>query len=123
MEQNNIKDNVVDLINDVKKYANTRTLLLSLQLKKIASELIASLGSGLIILIFAVLMFIFGSFALAYYFSEIYQSVFKGFAIVSGIYFLLFVISLLMKSTIKNFISNTIIKILFKEESNENDQE
>src|SRR5574343_514688 len=98
MEQNNIKENVVDLINDLKDYANTRSTLLSYQIKKIAAELIANIGSSLIILVFAALVFLFGSFALAYFISEKYNSVFIGFASVTGIYFILLLIALLMKN-------------------------
>lgn len=123
MEDNNIKENVAELINDLKLYASNRSSLLSLQMKKIASELIASLGSSLILLMLASLLFIFGSFALAYYISEVYNSVFIGFITVTIIYFVLFIFTLIFKNNIKNYISNTIIKILFKEDEHENDQE
>lgn len=116
MEQNNIKENVVDLINDLKEYANTRSTLLSFQIKKIAAELLANIGSSLIILVFSALVFLFGSFAFAYYISEKYNSIFIGFASVTGIYFILLVIALLLKNTIKTYFSNAIIRILFKEE-------
>ncbi len=116
MEQNNIKENVVDLINDLKEYANTRSNLLSFQIKKIAAELLANIGSSLIILVFSALVFLFGSFAFAYYISEKYNSTFIGFASVTEIYFILLVIALLLKNSIKTYFSNAIIRILFKEE-------
>lgn len=120
MEENNIKENVIDLINDLKDYANTRSTLLSYQIKKLAAELLANIGSSMIIILFAALVFLFGSFTLAYYISERYNSIFIGFASVTGIYFILLIIALLLKNSLKNYFSNTIINILFKEEDHEN---
>lgn len=123
MEQNSIKDNVVDLINDLKDYANSRSALLSMQIKKTAAELLANIGSSIIMILFASMVLLFGSFALAYYISEIYNSIFIGFISVTGIYFILFLITLILRNSIRTYISDTIIGILFKEEENEHDQE
>jgi len=120
MEQNNIKENVVDLINDLKDYANTRSTLLSYQIKKIAAELIANIGSSMIVILFAAMVFLFGSFALAYYISEKYNSIFIGFASVTGLYFILLFIALLLKNRLKTYFTNTIVRILFKDEEDEN---
>ncbi len=123
MEQNSIKDNVVELISDLKEYANSRSALLSMQIKKTAAELLANIGSSLMVILFASMVFLFGSFALAYYLSEKYNSIFIGFISVTGIYFLLLLIALILRKTIRTYISNTVISILFKEEENEIDQE
>lgn len=121
MEQNSIKDNVVELISDLKEYANSRSELLSLQIKKTASELLANIGSSLMVILFASMVFFFGSFALAYYISEIYNSIFIGFISVTGIYFLFLLLALVLRKTIRTYIVNTVISILFKEEEHEID--
>ncbi len=123
MEQQNIKENVVDLVNDLKAYATLRANLVSLQIKKLSAELISSIGSNLIVIIFASFVFVFGSFALAYFIGEKYNSLFIGFISVTGIYFFLLILALLLRNTIKNYISNTIISTLFKEEEHEDDKE
>lgn len=123
MEQPSIKENVVELINDLKDYANSRSELLGLQVRKTAAELIGNIGSSMIVLIFASMVFIFGSFALAYYIAEFYKSMFIGFLSITGIYFILLMIALLLKNSIRTSITNTIIKILFKQEDHESHQE
>ena len=123
MEQPSIKENVVELINDLKDYANSRSELLGLQVRKPAAELIGTIGSSMIVLIFASMVFIFGSFALAYYIAEFYNSMFIGFLSITGLYFILLMIALLLKNSIRTSITNTIINILFKEEDHESHQE
>ena len=123
MEQPTIKENVVELINDLKEYANSRSELLGLQIRKTAAVLIGNIGSNLIVLIFATMVFVFGSFAMAYYIAEFYKSMFIGFLSMAGLYFLLLLIALLLKNSIRTSITNTIIKTLFKEEDHESHQE
>jgi hypothetical protein len=123
MEQPSIKENVVELTNDLKDYANSRSELLGLQIRKTAAELIGNIGSSLILLIFAAMFFVFGSFALAYYIAEIYNSMFIGFISIAGLYFLLLLIALLLKNSVRTSITNTIIKTLFKGEDHESHQE
>ncbi len=121
MENNNIKDDILALVTDLKAYVNLRTELLSLQVRKTAAELIASIGSSAVLIIFASMAFVFGSFALAYYLADVLQSFYLGFLCVAGIYFLMLIIAFLVKNTLKNYISNTIIRELFKEEKDAND--
>ena len=123
MEQPTIKENVVELINDLKDYANSRSELLGLQIRKTAAVLIGNIGSNLIVLIFATMVFVFGSFAMAYYIAEFYKSMVIGFLSMAGLYFLLLLITLLLKNSIRTSITNTIIKTLFKEEDHESHQE
>lgn len=123
MEPNSIKENVIELVSDLKAYATSRSDLLNLQIKKTAAELLANIGSSLIVILFAAMVFLFGSFALAYYISEIYNSIFIGFISVTGLYFIFLLIALLLRKSLRNYISNTVISILFKAEEHEIDQE
>lgn len=123
MENTNIKTEVVALIAELKEYASLRSTLLGLQIKGMAADLIAGIGSNLVLVIFSCMGFFFGSFALAFYLSEKYNSNSTGFLIVAGIYFVLFLIALMLKNSFKNFIRNTIIAQLFKETNYENDSE
>lgn len=119
MDNNNIKSDVLALITELKEYFNLRSTLLGLQIRKTAAQLISSLSSSIVLIIFASMAFIFGSFALAYYLAEELQSFSKGFLCVAGIYFFMLIVAFLFRNTLKNYISNTIIRELFKEEENE----
>lgn len=123
MENNNIKSDVLELINELKEYISIRSTLLSLQIKKTSAELISSIGSSLILIIFASMAFIFGSFAFAYYLAEVFNSLSLGFLTVCGIYVFMLLLAYLMRNSIKTSISNTIISQMFKEDNYENDQE
>jgi hypothetical protein len=120
MEENNIKTDVIALVTELKTYINLRSTLLSYQIRKSAAELIASLSSSVFIIIFASMSFVFGSFALAYYLAEEFGSFSKGFLCVAGIYFALLMIAFMLRKPLKNIISNTIIKELFKDENHGN---
>lgn len=123
MENNNIKSDVLELIAELKEYFSIRSTLLSMQLKKTSAELISSLGSSIILIIFASMAFVFGSFAFAYYLAEIFNSLSLGFLTVCGIYVFMLLLAFILRNNIKTTISNTIIPQMFKEENYENDQE
>ncbi len=121
MEDNkNIKDDVLALVTELKTYINLRSSLLSLQIRKTAAELISSISSSAVLIIFASMAFVFGSFALAYYLAEVLQSFSLGFLCVAGIYFFMLMVAFLFRKVLKNYISNTIIRELFKEENHGN---
>lgn len=120
MENNNIKDDILALVTELKAYVNLRSDLLSLQVRKTAAELIASVGSSAVLIIFASMAFIFGSFAFAYYLADVLQSFYLGFLCVAGIYFIMLLLAFLFKNTLKNYISNTIIRELFKDDKDAN---
>lgn len=123
MEEQDIKTDVIELIKELKEYLSLRSNLISIQIKSIAAELIAGIGSNMLLIIFSSMAFLFGSFALAFYLAEKYNSNSTGFLIVAGIYVLLLLIAALAKKSIKNFISNTVISQLFKVSNYEKDQE
>lgn len=123
MEEQNIKTDVIELIKELKEYLNLRSNLISMQVKGIAAELIAGIGSNILLIVFSSMAFLFGSIALAFYLGEKYNSNSIGFLMVAGIYVLLLIIALMAKKSIKTFISNTVIAQLFKESNYENDQE
>ncbi len=117
--ENNIRDDVKDLVNESKAYINLRTRLLSLQLRKSSAELISSIGTSALFIVFASMSFLFASFGLAYYLADKYQSFTVGFLLVSALYFFMLMVVLLFKNTLKTYISNTIIRELFKEEEHD----
>jgi hypothetical protein len=115
--ENNIREEVKSLVHESKAYINLRTRLLSLQLRKSAAELISSIGTSALLIVFASMSFLFASFGLAYYLADRYHSFSIGFLLVAVIYFMLLMVVLLFRNSLKKYISNTIIKELFKEET------
>lgn len=113
------KNEIKELVSEFKEYINLRTKLAELQIKNAAAELIANMATSVTSVLFLSMTFLFGSLALGFYLSKLFQDYATGFSIVGGIYFLLALIILLFKRSIKEKISNSIISQLFKEIDNE----
>jgi cell shape-determining protein MreD len=113
MEIQNTKENLKELIAEIKDYVGMRMELGSMQFKKSMAVLVGNLSATLLVVVFAVLSFLFGSFALAYVLGEYFQSTAIGFSLVTLLYLLLAIIFLLLRKGIQKSIANNIIKILF----------
>ncbi len=113
------KNDIKNLVHELKEYFNLRTKLAELQIKKNAAELIAKIASSLITVVCLSMAFLFASLALALYLSDLMGSYSIGFMMVAGIYILLATIFSLAKKSIKNKISDGIITELFKENDHE----
>jgi hypothetical protein len=113
------KNDIKNLVHELKEYFNLRTKLAELQIKKNAAELIAKIASSLITVVCLSMAFLFASLALALYLSDLMGSYSIGFMMVAGIYILLATIFSLAKNSIKNKISDGIITELFKENDHE----
>ncbi len=119
MEPKENKEQVKELIESAKEYLAIRSDLIVLQFKKATAELIGQSASSITILIFLTMTFLFGSITLAFYLSEIFHSYTKGFLYLSIGYFVLTLIALLLRKSIRNGIVNTMIKLLFKTDEDE----
>ena len=93
----------------IKDYTEDRLLLLKIQAAKKTGKLISKL---IFIAVSAMLLFfllLFVSMMLGYYFAELTGSLFAGFSIVAGIYFVLFLLFVLL---FRNFISVRIMDMV-----------
>lgn len=103
------------LIEKVSEYVKVRKELAILKTVDKGSEVAASLISNVLILLFAVLAFLFGSFALGFYLSEILANSYSGFLIVGGFYLLIAIILNIVKdSYLEKKFMNLIIAKFFR---------
>ncbi|MBK6398641.1 MAG: phage holin family protein [Bacteroidetes bacterium] len=114
MEENK---NIEDLFADSKEYLETRIELAKLQAVEKSSEIAGSAVTGLLLLLFFTMVFLFGSVALAFYLSEKTGHYSTGFLTVAGIYLTIgLIVYLARESWIKKPISNAIIHKMLKED-------
>jgi hypothetical protein len=105
----------------VKEYSDERLLLLKIQTAKKTGKLISKL---ILMFVSATLFFfllLFVSIMLGYLFAEKTGSMFYGFGIVAGIYFLLFVLFLLLFRTVISKKVMDMITAIFFENNNQFD--
>lgn len=97
----------------IEKYIEARLLLIQLETaEKIA--LIIGLCSVLFLVgIFAALLMLFTGLMAGYYFAQIFDSFFIGFALVAGFYFLLLIIFIVTGKKLATFVANKFIATLF----------
>lgn len=93
----------------IKNYSEDRILLLKIQAAKKTGKLISKL---IFIAVSAMLLFfllLFVSMMMGYYFAGLTGSLFAGFSIVAGIYFVLFILFVVL---FRNFISVRIMDMV-----------
>ncbi|MEN8186767.1 MAG: phage holin family protein [Bacteroidota bacterium] len=99
------------MIDTLKKYIENRIHLVRLELVSTLANIGASLVSSFLILVMAMFIVLIFSFALAYWFGQKYESDGIGFAIVGGIYVLIFIIYLAFaKKAIDTKVKDKIVK-------------
>ena len=107
------------IVNKVKEYAEVRKEIAILSAVEKGSQLFANLITDGLVLIFVILTVLFGSLTLGFYLSELIGNSYSGFLIVTGFYFLLAILTYLLKDKyMEKSIVNVIIKKFFRE-SNE----
>ena len=113
---------VEEFYDDLKDYVNTRIDLASLKTTEKAAEVLSTLitkSAFMILLFFAVF---FGSVTLGFYIGMQRDSLVQGFLFVTGGYFVLVLLLLIIKDTwLKNPLLNIFIKQLYKNERHEKD--
>ena len=100
-----------NIIDKVKEYIHIQTELAVLSAVDKGSKLFAGLITNGLVLIFTALAFLFGSFALGFYLSEVLNNTYGGFLIVAGIY--LFG-AILLNSTKENYLEKRIINLMIE---------
>lgn len=104
------------LIDKIKEYVGLRIELAKLSAVEKGSKLFATIVTDSIIGILLVLTFVFASFGLCFYLSEVIGNTYVGFFIVAGFYLLICLIIYAVKdSIIEKRLSNRMITKVFKD--------
>jgi hypothetical protein len=104
------------LVEKVSEYLKVRKELAILKTVDKGSQLFANLISDILVLLFAILACLFGSFALSFYLSEILGNSYIGFLIVAGFYLLVAIILNSIKDKyLEKKIMNVIIAKFFRD--------
>lgn len=109
-----------EVFEKIKEYIDTRLRLSRLILIEKGTSIFADLITGVVMVVFLVLAFLFVSIALGFYISALLGNTYGGFFIVSLFYFLIALIVYLLKDKyLRKSITNKAIKSIFKGEDSE----
>ncbi|GAB2987567.1 hypothetical protein GCM10027049_29440 [Mucilaginibacter puniceus] len=109
-EQKEQQQQPPSFIDQLKEYAETRIKLAKYQAVDGGSSIIASLVAQLIVIISLLLVFIFASLTLAFFLSEVLDSLWQGFGCAALIYLIIAVILNAKKPGIEKTIANRLIE-------------
>jgi hypothetical protein len=99
---------------ELEDYLQNRLLLLKMQTAEKTAKLVASLSIGIVLGGLGFFMLFFLSIMAGYYFADLTNSLYIGFAIVTGAYLSLFLILFLLRKKIASGIIDTVINIFFE---------
>jgi uncharacterized membrane protein YqjE len=118
-EKQSFFEETQDLVED---YVKNRLQLFKLQTAEKSAKLVSLVFAGVVIGLLSFFILLFVSIMAGYYFSEKTGSQFYGFGIVAAFYILLLIVVIyLRKKFLDKYISDTVIKIFF--DSNDDDDE
>ena len=107
------------MIELLKSYIEKRIQLVKFELIEVLANVASGLVSSFLILAFAMFIALMLSLSLAFWFSELLESYTLGFALVGGLYLLIFIIYLLVfKDKISIQVKDKIVQNSFKDSSN-----
>ncbi|HEY8895592.1 MAG TPA: phage holin family protein [Niastella sp.] len=110
-------EKVEGLTDHLKEYINTRIELAKLHIAEKASLVISNIIAVCIVVLFLLLVLVFGSIAGAWALSEWIGKPYSGFLIVAGVYLLLGIIVWVTRGQLIRFpVMNALIKQLHKNE-------
>ena len=110
------------MIELIKKYVDNRVQLIKLELVSILANVGSTLINSFFILVIAIFILLMFSLALAFWFAELFENDSAGFAIVGGIYVLIFVVYLIFrKDFIDKKVKDSIVKSALAGEEELND--
>jgi len=116
-----IGDQVKNFTAHVEEYIRTREQLTKLTVAEKSSEIAGELFSAIVLVIIFSMVFIFISFAGAYYIAEVTGKTYMGFISVTGFYLLIGIILAMNKNRwLKEPVMNSIIKNIFKDKDDSN---
>ncbi len=116
MKEHEEEDDGQSMIDKLKQYVNVRIELAKLSVVEKGSKLFATIVTDSIIGILFVLTFVFASFGLCFYLSEVIGNTYVGFFIVAGFYLLIGLIVYAIKDSIlEKRLANRVITKVFKD--------
>ncbi|SHM39873.1 Putative Holin-X, holin superfamily III [Cyclobacterium lianum] len=106
---------MTEIFTTIKKLIEVRFKILKSEILDEISSIAARVGIILLMVLSASFILLFGSIALAFYFSELYGSTSVGFLLLTGIYFLLFIILYLVRNAnfIQTGLKNSLSRYVF----------
>ncbi|MES2446520.1 MAG: phage holin family protein [Bacteroidota bacterium] len=123
MEENKEKD-LEDIFLDAKEYIDTRIEYTKLSAVEKGSKIFADLITSGAVIVSFILAFLFASFTLALFLSDVLGSYARGFGCVAGIYLLLSIIVYLTKDKyIEKLLVNMFIKRYFDKVADKDDDD
>ncbi len=112
------------MIDSLKRYIEKRFQLIKLELVSIFANMASGLVSSFLILVFSMFIVLMLSFSLAFWFAKIFDNYSIGFAIVGGIYTLLFILYLVFgKSKIDTKVKDAIVQSALKSDEKLSDEQ
>jgi hypothetical protein len=99
---------------EVENYLQNRLLLVKMQTAEKTAKLVAALSIGIVLGGLGFFMLFFLSIMAGYYFADLTNSLYIGFAIVTAAYLTLFLVLYLLRKKIASGIIDTVIKIFFE---------
>lgn len=102
------------IVDQLKEYAETRFKLIKYEVIERSTSIVADIITDIVIIILWVLAFLFLSFTLALWVSDLLHSYWKGFGCVTAFYALLSFIIMAAKRTFERPLINIMIRKLFK---------
>ncbi|MDB5121426.1 MAG: hypothetical protein JWN56_2644 [Sphingobacteriales bacterium] len=116
MKEHEEENDEQSLIDKIKEYVNLRIELAKLSAVEKGSKLFATIVTDSIIGLLLVLTFVFASFGLCFYLSEVIGNTYVGFFIVAGFYLLIGLIIYAIKdSIVEKRLANRVITKVFKD--------
>ncbi|MDR6783627.1 phage holin family protein [Pedobacter africanus] len=109
--QENKEKGIEDLFEDAKSYVDTRVEYTRLYLVEKISKIFADVVTNAAVVICFILAFLFGTFTLALFLSDVLGSYARGFGCVAGIYVLL---ALIVYYTKEKYIEKAIINFTIR---------
>lgn len=104
-----------EIITTIKKMIEVRFNLIRAEITDQISSVIARVAAIVLMIIAASFILLFGSIALAFYFSELYGSSSMGFLLLTGIYILIFLILYILRNAraFQKVLKNSLYRYVF----------
>ncbi|MES2378359.1 MAG: phage holin family protein [Bacteroidota bacterium] len=119
MEEEAKKEQQPPLFDQLRDYAEIRFKLAKYQAVDGGAAIFASFIADVVVAISMVLAFVFASFTLAFYLSEVLQSYWEGFGCVALLYLVIAMVIKLNKAAIEKPIANAFVRKIFKNRDND----
>ncbi len=108
------KPELDEILNEVKSYMGTTVDLYRMKAAEKGAEIASIAIINIVLGIFAALVLLFASLALALYLSSFFDSMYTGFLLVAGLYAIFSIIILLTKDKwLKGSLTDNIIRVIY----------